>query len=171
MALFAVLATGNSLTAPQVASVRSLRVVVVSDAYQAAPWAEALVSQDRKWWEANPDALKFAGRKFAVRPVAGVEKVEPGGCIQSGTNSGLLALEVAKRLGAKAIAMFGFDLHGTHYFGPHPPGLKRTDEEGFRRMRRQFHQWAPSALGLRIINCTPGSTLTAFPSGRIEDLC
>ncbi len=38
-------------------------VIAVSDAYKLAPWADALVSQDRPWW--NYHRPEFAGRKFS----------------------------------------------------------------------------------------------------------
>ena len=47
--------------------------VAVSNAYTLAPWVYALVSNDAAWWINNPDARKFAGRKFAGATVNDVE--------------------------------------------------------------------------------------------------
>jgi hypothetical protein len=175
--VFAVLATGPSLAPEQVARVRHLRVVAVSNAYTLAPWAEALVAQDRAWWRAHPDALEFAGRKFSCMPLsAEVEEVPKCGLIRSGTNSGLLGIEVARRLGAAKVLLLGFDLHGSHFFGRHVgEKLKNTEDDkrpggGYARMQRQFHEWAQGHKGLQVINCTPGSALRAFPM-RSLDAC
>ena len=168
---FAVLGTGESLSLADIEKVRhKFRVIAVSDAFRLAPWAEALVSQDMSWWRVNSDALQFEGRKFSVRPdLPGIELLEPGS-IQSGTNSGLAAVELARRLGATQIVLLGFDLHGTHFFGRHPETLKHTDAQQFARMNRQFLDWA-KVHPVPVVNCSPGSKLDAFPRGTLEDLC
>lgn len=166
MTTFAVLATGPSLTPAQVAAVRGLPVVAVSDAFRLAPWALAMASQDRKWWQHNPDALQFAGRKFSTRKIEGVEQLL-GSPLRTSSNSGLLAVDVARFLGATRVLLLGVDLHGTHYFGPHPAGLKNTTPDRFERMKRQFARYPRGEL--EIVNCTPGSALTCFPSAKLEN--
>jgi hypothetical protein len=161
---FAVLATGPSMSETVARSVMlRCNVVAVSDAYRLAPWADALASQDVAWWRANPDALEFTGRKFCgASEIKGVERV-PG--ISSGSNSGLLALHVAVKLGATRILMLGFDMQGSHYFGPHQKPLKNTTADRYRVFKEQFARFQPR--GVKILNCTPGSALAAYPS---EDL-
>jgi hypothetical protein len=163
---FAVLATGPSLTQEQVDAVRHLRVVAVSDAYRLAPWAEALVSQDAKWWRFHRP--EFAGLKFcgAWEPPEGVQPVKglPTGC-----NSGVLGIRVARLLGATRILLLGFDGHGSHFFGLHPAPLKNTDE--VRRLahieqhRQEAHtcQWAK----VEVVNCSPGTVLP-YPVGELS---
>lgn len=170
---FAVVATGPSLTPDQVERVRGLRVIVVNDAFRLAPWAEALVAQDKAWWRRYPEALDFPGRKFSCNPDCGVEVLQGTAYLQVGTNSGLAGIELARVIGATEILLLGFDQRGSHYFGPHPEGLKRTEErtgkhEGFARMQAQFHNWARGNKRVRVINCTPGSALTAFPMGSLD---
>lgn len=157
--IFAVLATGPSLTQAVVDTVRDrAKVVVVSDAYRLAPWADALVSQDRAWWQANPEALEFAGKKFSGTEIKGVEKMEG---IPSGSNSGLLALKAAVQMGATRVLMCGFDMSGAHYFGQHKPPLKNTTASRFEVFQDQFKRYRPR--GVEILNCTPGSALRAYP--------
>lgn len=168
MSAWCVLATGPSMSQAVVDSVRAkCNVVAVSDAYKLAPWADALVSCDGAWWRAHPDALQFAGLKFGLMPdyssVKGVEKFEA----PSGINSGLLGVLVAAKMGAKKILLCGFDMHGTHYFGPHPAPLKNTKPERFEAFKRQFVHYRPR--GVEIVNCTPGSGLKTFPMGNLED--
>lgn len=180
-----VVATGPSLTKDQVASVNRWRlccgsgccgdatrtdedrvVIAVSDAYKRVS-ADALVSQDPAWWKRYPEAMEFAGRKFSTNEIPGVERVTNSGAITTGTNSGLLACFVAQReFGATRILLLGIDLHGSHYFGPHPPELKNTTAARFLVFQRQFRQWSHS--GIEVINCAPGSALDCFPRGELD---
>jgi hypothetical protein len=150
------------MNAEIVERVRGLRIAVVSDVYKLAPHADVLVSQDKAWWKAHPEALSFAGRKFSVNPVDGVEAFEwrdTYPLLTTSSNSGLVACLVAEWMGATEIELYGFDMHGSHYFGDHKPPLKNTTADRFRIMINQFTDWLPRA---RVINRTPGSALTCF---------
>jgi len=163
---FAVLATGPSMSQEVADYVKGkCRVIAVSDAYRLAPWADALCSQDGVWWEAHPEAKQFAGRRFSTHKLDWVEHILPG-VVRHGTNSGLLGMEVARLMGAKRILLLGFDMHGSHYFGPHPAGLKNTTDKRFQAMQRQFTEWKP--CGVDVINCTPGSRLRQFRASLLE---
>jgi hypothetical protein len=160
MTTFAVLGTGPSMSQELANLVRDkCRVVAVSDAYKLAPWAEALVSNDRSWWRQHPEAMKFAGRKFAGAKLSGTEYLMATGIYRAGSNSGLQGLRVAEMLGATRILLLGFDMSGTHFFGEHPAPLRNTTAKRFKAHIAQFKGW----YGPKVINCTPGSALTAFP--------
>lgn len=173
MSTVVVLATGQSLTPEQVQYVHAAHVegrckaVAVSDAYQLAPWADALVSNDMKWWNHHRDAHHFPGRKFCGSPMKGLEHLKPTPMFPSGTNSGLQGMRVALLLGATRIILLGLDMHGTHYFGKHPAPLKNTTPADFRRMLGQFKRWKSDA---EVINCSPGSALTCFKTGNLTDV-
>lgn len=148
----------------------AMPVVAVSNAYMLAPQARALVSTDSAWWAAHPDALDHVGLKFCAapsfQPILGVERLP----VASQTNSGLLGIMVAIKLGAKRVVLLGFDMHGAHYFGQHVAPLKNTTAMRFEQFKRQFAAYRP--LGVEIINCTPGSELTCYPRGKLESyLC
>jgi hypothetical protein len=149
-------------------SLRGERCVVVNDCYQLAPWAEALCAQDHAWWKVHPDAMQFAGRKFSANRIQGVEQVHSD-YVQRPSSSGVLALEVARRLLAgtadRQIDLHGFDNRGTHYFGPHPEPLRNTSEERFKVFEQQLAALGGEMkkAGIRIINRTPGSALRCFP--------
>lgn len=153
MSRFVVIATGPSLTDEQVQAVRHLPCVAVSNAYLKAPWAVALASADKRWWvHYQPE---FEGPKYSVAVVSGTEQVK----LVSGSNSGLLGMEVAVMLGATSLLLLGFDMHGTHFFGKHPTPLKNTEPHRFEQFKRQI-------AGFRkvpVINCTPNSALDCFP--------
>jgi hypothetical protein len=166
MSTFAVLATGPSMSQEVADYVRGkCKVVAVSDAYKLAPWADALVSNDRNWWDNNKAAQKFAGRKFAsVALPGGVEALPRVGVFGGGINSGLQAMRAAKILGATKILLLGFDMQGTHYFGPHKHPLRNTTAKRFVKHIEQFNKWS----GCQVINCTPRSALKRFPMSTIE---
>jgi len=168
--IFAVLATGPSMSQAVADSVRDrCRVVAVSDSYRLAPWADALASTDGKWWKANLEALDFAGQKFTAAPsfiaLEGVERLT----VDTGTNSGLLGLMVAIKLGATRVLLCGLDLHspGNHFFGKHPAPLRSSEQRHLELHKRQFRAYRPR--GVEIINCTPGSALDVYPMGDLEN--
>ena len=136
-------------------------------AYQLAPWADFIASTDAAWWRKYPEAKNLPGLKFSMHHVAGVTKVAiPGLGV---CNSGVLALECAKRQGAERILLFGFDMHGTHFFGPYTNGLSNTTEAKRRMHLAQYARWAKWNQGIQVINCTEGSALMCFPKARLED--
>ncbi len=156
--IFVILGTGPSMSQEIADQVKGrAKVIAVSDAYKIAPWADALVSHDSSWWAYHKDAHAFKGLKFcAYNTFSTVNKFKPP---VNGCNSGLMAMCVAKELGATKILICGFDMHGTHYFGPHPAKLKNTTKERFISHLDQFKWWH----GPDVINCTPGSALKKFP--------
>lgn len=163
--LWVILASGPSMNQELADYVRGkAKVIAVSDTFRLAPWADALVSNDRHWWEVNEDAQGFAGLKFCSHALRDVEEFRQH--VHIGRNSGLMAMFVAKNLGASKIALCGFDMQGSHFFGPHTGTLKNTSEKMFRTHIRQFDGFS----GCEVVNCTQGSRLTRFPFARIEEI-
>lgn len=161
-----VIATGPSMSQAVADSLRGRVIVAVSDAFRLVPDAYALVSQDRAWWKANPDAYNFKGRKLSTNRLDDIERFDAfqwNQVISTGTNSGLVACCFAQSLGAKRIEMYGFDMHGSHYFGEHAEPLKNTTPLRFKTMMSQFESWNHD--GIDVVNMTPGSSLTCFRSG------
>ena len=159
-----ILATGPSLRTAEAASAKGrCCVAAVSNSYLVAPWADVLVSNDRKWWEHNPSAFDFKGRKFCSHELRGVEQFREH--VHLGRNSGLMAMCVARKLGAKKLILLGFDMHGEHFFGKHPEPLKNTTEKIFQTHIRQFDGFS----GCDVVNCTPGSALKRFRFSTLEE--
>lgn len=165
--LFAVLATGPSMGPEVVEAVKGrCNVIAVSDAYKLAPWADFLVSTDYKWWAKNRDAAEaFSCRAYSgmvdYQNIEGVEKAP----MESATNSGLLALKTAVRLGARKVILLGIDLHspGDHFFGRHPEGLRSTSAHRMEQFKQQFAAYQPK--GVDIVNCSSGSALDTYRRG------
>lgn len=169
MTTWAVLASGPSMSQGLADHLRGkCLVVAVSDVYRLAPWADALVSHDKVWWEQHPEAMKFQGRKFCGRNYPGTEQLSSEGFFAGGCNSGLQGMRVAQMLGANRILLLGFDLsaeRGHHFFGKHPKPLRNTTPHRFKCHIAQFRKWK----GCPVINCTPGSALKQFPFMTIQE--
>lgn len=158
--IWTILATGPSLTLAQADSAYAAgKVIAISDAVRLAPWANALVSSDAAWWAFHKP--KFGGRRFSAAKVEGAEQLEG---VPSGTNSGALAIRVARHLGATRIHLFGYDGHGSHFFGPHPAGLKNTTESQRLVHAEQLRQEIAACRrdGIEIVNKTPDSAWRCF---------
>lgn len=164
--VWAILATGPSMSLAVAQSVRDKHVIAVSNAYKLAGWADALVSQDIAWWNFHKDALLFPGRKFSTNKIDGVEYFDSFAAVKqafgTGCNSGLIACLVAQYLGAKRIELYGFDMNGDHFFGRHPEPLKNPNAQRYAAMCQDFKRWNHD--GIEVINMTPNSALKCFPN-------
>lgn len=159
MIVIDLLGPGPSASEGLAEGLRGRRIGVVGNAFELAPWAEFLAASDRQWWERYPEAAAFAGEKYSGHNISGVHKLAGA---QTNWNSGVLALAVAAHLGATHIRLHGFDMHGTHFFGPYANGLTNTSDARREIHKQQFAQWASQNPHVRVVNCTPGSALRCF---------
>jgi len=86
----------------------------------------------------------------------------------AGFDSGTSAINVAYHFGARTIVLLGYDMTGGH-FCKHP--LQNPPQDHFRNHMaplKRLNQDAKSK-GVRIVNCSPISAVTAFERGRLED--
>jgi hypothetical protein len=93
--------------------------------------------------------------------------------LRTGGNSGYQALNVAVLSGASTVLLVGYDGReplpgqGSHWFGNHPKlepiGVFATYRESFSRAAA-----AIKAVGVRVINCSPGSAINAFEKMDLE---
>lgn len=168
-----VIASGQSLNDEDISFVKKAKdegrvssVIAVSNVgIDKAPWADALVSHDSKWWISHRAACDFKGDKYCRHSILKFKTYIPkpsGGC-----NSGYMAMQVARDIyKATKIVLLGFDMHGTHYFGQHKNGLKNTSEDRFKIHLMQFDGWE----GPEVINCTVGSALQKFEFKNLRDV-
>lgn len=164
---WAILASGPSMSQEIADAVKGIPAIAVSNTYELAPWAEVLVSNDRTWWVNNPKAMEFAGEKFCGLVIEAPKGVEKFSGAMSGSNSALLAMQVAVSKGAKRILLFGVDLAGSHYFGDHPAPLKNPTQHRFDVFQKQFAGFRPKDV--EILNCSPESLLRAYPFADAKD--
>lgn len=168
----AILASGQSLSAVDASLIKEARdsgkirkVISVSNVgIDLAPWADALVSHDSKWWSNHRESGIFNGDKFCRNTWPGTKIYVPSPA--NGCNSGYMAMQIARDVyKAKKIILLGFDMHGTHYFGPYNNGLKNTTEDRFSYHIKQFDGW----IGCDVINCTKGSAIKKFVFQELTD--
>lgn len=138
---------------------RTRRVGVVGNAFELAPWAEFLAASDVQWWDKHPAAMEFSGARYAPHHKAGLQQLAGA---RTNWNSGVLGLAVAASLGATLVRLHGFDLSGSHFFGPYTNGLRNTAPARREVHKQQFAQWARQNPHVRVVNCTPGSALRCF---------
>lgn len=167
--MWALLAPGPSATAEDAERVRAggLPLGAITSAFELAPWADFIAATDGGWWRKYPEALKLPGAKYTMHQVKGAERVKVPGYVA--VNSGVLALECAKRAGATRILLLGFDMRGTHYFGPYRNGLSNTSETKRRMHLAQYARWSRANREIEIFNCTQGSALKCFPMARLDE--
>lgn len=93
--------------------------------------------------------------------------MEPGH-IGWGGNSGFGALNLAVQFGATKILLVGYDMNihrGRHWHPDHPCGMHNPTTGTAGRWRRAIDAAAPAlrGAGVTVINCSPVSSLHAFP--------
>lgn len=168
MSTWALLAPGPSASADLAGRLRGMRLGAVNNACQLAPWAEFIAAADRGWWLKHTEYLRLPGRKFCTISHPETEWMKVPGI--AGVNSGVFAMEVAKHLGATRILLFGFDMHGTHFFGSYVNGLRNTKPERRLVFLEQYAQWATANPAIEVLNCTSGSALKCFPMASPDEV-
>lgn len=172
----AILASGPSMSqeVADLVHVAGIRAIVINDTYRLAPWSDMLYAADVQWWQQAKEASSFRGLKVSVSSVPGVLQLQNTGTegfephlmgIRTGGNSGYQAVHIAIHGQAARILLCGFDMSnraGLHWHGAHPAPLRNTDDHSYTRWVERFA--ALKNIGPEIINCTPGSAITCFPS-------
>lgn len=183
----ALLASGPSLNQGDVDYLRHrCHVMAVNDCYRIAPWADALYAADEEWWHLHKGAEGFAGEKWTqssaaatrydLRHIEGVDRpglsLDPHR-IHFGLNSGFQALNLAVLLGAYRILLLGYDMRlaasgKRHWFGDHPGAMNKDSD--YRAFAARFDAILPQldAVGVEVINCTPGTALRCFPQAELR---
>lgn len=189
----AIIACGPSANREDAQRVRGLKTIVVNRAYELAPWADVLYACDTTFWMAYPKAFQFEGLKVTIDAdyvtanpsLNHVEMdrrlhhiVTSPGMVGHGKNGGFQALNLAIQFGCRKILLLGFDMAWSeqiHFHGPHKgEGLRNPEPFMVRQWHDAFRNSVEilRAIGARVVNCTPGSALTAFPVMTIEEaLC
>lgn len=184
----AVLASGPSMSAEVAAAVRHLPRIAVNTTYRLAPDAEVIYACDAQWWKQNPEALLSPVIKVCVEPLrncrpavhesinvlrnSGTRGFDPSpNQVRTLNNSGAQALQVAAHAKASTILLCGFDMRGGHWHGDHEPPLGNASAGKMAQWAESFRDLAHglSALGVEVLNCTPGSALDCFPHVRLSD--
>jgi hypothetical protein len=90
--------------------------------------------------------------------------------LATGTNSGHQALNIAALSGAKLVLLLGYDAGRKgavkHAFGEHPDKTEPPYSAMLRAMKTT--QGPLRQMGVRVVNCTPGSAIECFERGNLE---
>jgi hypothetical protein len=183
------MASGPSLTQEDADYCRGKAdgVIVVNTTYKRAPWADALVASDVRWWQWHKGAPDFQGLKYATSKHVRWPKVQnlrntgPKGLeldptgLRHGINSGYRAINLAFHFGATRIILLGYDMKRgddpkrlEHWHGDHPVPSRSQ----YPSFIKYFHSLVEPLRehGVEVINCTPGSALDAFPMADLRDV-
>lgn len=170
-----VLASGPSLTQPDVDAVRDYRqcygcpVVVTNTTFKLAPWADLLFFYDRKWWQVHGDEVTktFGGLCVTVSQTKGPGVLSLQGMgFNAYRNSGGGAISFAMEAGAKRIVLVGLDgkyaADGRRHWHVQHPML--GDATSLPRFIKHFPALAADASkrGVQILNASRDTGLTCF---------
>lgn len=173
------MASGPSLTPEDAELVREWRdagaaraVVVTNSTCFMAPWADALVAWDSKWWRTYLKDLgdQFAGNRFTGSYAASTFKaqklIHP---FQSYGNTGAAAISLALWRGAARVILLGYDCQKTdgktHHHGSHPAGM--SDAASIEKWPAKFQRLSERAEG-KVVNCSRVTALRCFPMASLE---
>lgn len=164
------------------ANSRIIRVLVINDAWRAAPWADVLYAPDPKWWtwHAQDVSARFAGLKFTL-----VEHDHPAPAdvaqlnyrsgttfstelpmIATGGHAGYQAPQIAWQLGARRVVLLGYDLQPdadgrNHFFGEHPDASHVPYDTWLSTYPMLLTEL--QARGVSIVNASRRTAITTIP--------
>lgn len=196
-----VLGSGPSLTAGQAERVRCRACIAVNATCPAlAPWAPVWFFTDTRFFEQfRPEIAAYVDRgglgvtlsPAAVAAIPALRRPETERCdgfprwprIRQGRCSGGTGVALAVGLGGVRIVLLGFDMrvvggrehcHDAYAGQLGPYGKPRDLEIYAKEFAPGFAGWHADAraVGVEIVNATPGSALAEFPMVDLEDeLC
>lgn len=183
-----VLGGGPSLRDLDPDRLRDRSIFVTNMSIYLCPWANALFFMDTHWFEANQAAVEaFNGLRItSSRQVRRdhpekIKRVEfvPSDEFTFGTprlkfsrTSGHAAITLAIAMGAVRVVLLGFDMRLVDGRSHFHDAYGTKDHNVFANdFLANFDGWNEAArrCGVRIINCTPGSALTEFPTGSLDE--
>lgn len=194
------MATGPSLHQQDVDAVaaatagpaRKSKLMVVGEAWRAAPHADVLYHADRAWWDAYAGAPAFPGLAVTQDANGGLACADryglsvvtsakaPGistdpAVLNRGWNSGFQALQLAIHLGAARIILLGFDMKkapdGRKSWAQNRPA-QLVRHSPYDLFVRAFHDAAPqvAGAGVEVLNATRDTALQCFARVDLQDV-
>lgn len=184
-----VVASGPSLDDEQIVHVEHapVKTIAVNNSYEILGHPSAVYACDYLWWKLNHMKVKqnihrqclwtqdrAASEQFQINHVQWEAKDGLGkrGLRVNG-NSGAGAINLAYHFGARRILLVGMDMkpgpNGEKHWHPdHPKPLVQGQQ--FEEWRKKMGVLAADLKteGVTVVNCTPGSALTCFPMGDLE---
>lgn len=188
-----VVASGPSLTAEQIQSVRlaNVKTIAVNSTYNLMPWASVVYSGDFMFFKVKHMHIRSmfpgapgqaclwtqdstAAERYQLNRIKGVNRPGLGlQLIHQNGNSGMQAINLAFLFGCRRILLLGFDMKvgadgAKHWHSDHPAPLLQAQLFGEWLHKGKKFAEELKANGCEVINCTPGSAWTDFPMSTIE---
>lgn len=184
-----VVASGPSLTDEQITLIEHSVVftIAVNNNYAKLQHPDVVYACDYLWWKLNHMKAKqniprrqlwtqdrAAAEQFQLSHIQweGKDGLGKRGLRVNG-NSGAGAINLAYHFGARRILLVGMDMkpgpNGEKHWHPdHPKPLVQGQQ--FEEWRKKMGVLAADLKteGVTVVNCTPGSALTCFPMGDLE---
>lgn len=179
---------GPSVKDMDLSPIMKCHVVGVNDAFKLGNWVDVTWFGDERWYAWNKTLLRsYEGVVFGCPPtskklprVLHVNRNEGYGLtsirnkVVWNKSSGGSAINLAMHLGASRIVLIGYDMkvregqHNWHTNHKHRPRIDIYE----KRFLPPFEKILSDAnkLGLEILNATPDSALTIFPSVNLKDV-
>ena len=180
-----IIASGPSLTRKDCDALRGIgKTIVVNNAVFYVPWADILYAGDGNWWKVyGKDVGWFKGERVTHQEYKNTRKFNGDHRFRRfGSNSGHQAFQYAVHMGARRIALIGFDHQHTggraHYHADH----KRDNEvdgqlillgnaactDYWVKVMQASAQDA-KAMGLEVVNLSRETALDCFPRMTVEE--
>jgi hypothetical protein len=92
--------------------------------------------------------------------------------LATGSNGGYQAINIATLAGARRVMLLGYDMRfdgkRSHWHAGHPIYVV---EQRYHQYAQRFASMVPAlkAVGVEVVNCTPGSMIRCFRMSRIRD--
>lgn len=176
-----ILGGGPTLTAEIADQVRGHgKTIVLNTTARMVPWADALYFHDYPWFRDNrPIADNFAGlvitgskRAYKIKTRAHKVWAQPPTIQAKPLSSGHHAVDVAVALGCKVIVLLGFDcrlVDGRSNNHDEYKNKGKVYSESFLPAWADYPARA-AAAGATVLNATPGSAITVFPTVDLGEL-
>lgn len=177
----AVLGNGPSLSMESIIDLDPRYVIAVNSAIRLCPNAYVLFSRDSNWCQKYPtlidsawSTLKVTSKLDAAKErgmlLVRMERRESFAAvghpaIRYGLSSGHAAVSLAIAMGAKEIVLYGFDGRFVDGRSHWHDDYVEPRREVYATFVTGWRGWnaAAKAVGVSILNATPGSAITEFP--------
>jgi len=184
---------GPQAYSPYMESIYEEHVIVVNNGYQLGDWPDICLFGDQPWYLVHRQTLaKWPGIKVhccksdcidqrdGVKYLARDREKRFGLCtnprrVAWGWNTGSSSINLAVHFGVRQIILLGFDMSWgiasqSHWHRGH--GNEHRPRPNYSKWIKGLSVLAKDAagLGIEIINCSPGSAITAFPVAELKDV-
>jgi len=176
---------GPSVADQNVELLRGRKVIVINSSCYLLPWADILFFADGRWWREHVKTVEaFAGRvvtttdEMCGKNILTLRKRKPPGLASDRSELTVLktgmtaSINLAAHLGAKRIVLLGADggpsKDGrTHHHVPHNWGQIASN---WKAQREELSTLVDPlrALGVEVLNASPGSSIPFWPIVSLE---